>query len=78
MNGVKKASHKVSQIAGALAKERWRRVSPKERSEIASELSRIRWEHATDEDREAARERLAEARKKRWPTESDGKKTRKK
>jgi hypothetical protein len=63
----KERAGRLSEIARALVRERWRKVSPKERSEHARKLVQIRWSKATDEDRQAARERMEKAREKRWP-----------
>jgi hypothetical protein len=56
-----------SELASALAKERWMRVTPGERKKQASKLALIRWSKASEEDRKAAGKRLEKARKKRWP-----------
>jgi hypothetical protein len=76
---VEKRLSKLSEIARALVKERWKGTSAQERSDLARELSLTRWSKATEEDRQAARDRLAKARKKRWPkkkrSKSDEQKT---
>lgn len=80
VGGMGKREKKPFAPASALAKRRWKRVSKEGRSVVARELSLARWSKATDEDRQAARDRLAEARKKRWPrkkrSKSDEQKTR--
>ncbi|MGD0290692.1 MAG: hypothetical protein ABSC63_13675 [Candidatus Binataceae bacterium] len=76
---MRKRGKKPFAPASALAKRRWQRVGKEKRSELARQLSLARWSQATQEDRDAARERLAEARKKRWPKKggnTNGKKTR--
>jgi len=63
---MKKRGERLSEMARALGKSRWRGVSKEERVERARELAKLRWAKATDQDRERARQNLARARRKRW------------
>jgi predicted Fe-S protein YdhL (DUF1289 family) len=48
--------------AAQLARQRWKKKTPEQRSDVARELNSARWDKATPEDRAAVGARLAKAR----------------
>jgi len=50
--------------ASELAKKRWSKTSPDERSEIARKLNEAKYAQMSDKDRAAIGQRLAKARRK--------------
>ena len=67
MAGMGKLEKKPFAPARAMALRRWKGVSEEDRSAIGTAMVKARWAKADDKARQAARDRLAEARKKRWP-----------
>jgi predicted Fe-S protein YdhL (DUF1289 family) len=52
----------IESPGAALARLRWSRVAPAERSRIASELAQARWEQMSPEERRKIARRAARAR----------------
>jgi predicted Fe-S protein YdhL (DUF1289 family) len=50
--------------ASELAKKRWKKTSPEERSQVGRDLAKAKYANMSDQDRAAIGRRLAKARRK--------------
>jgi len=63
----------LTEMARILGKARWKGVPSEERKRLAREAVAARWNKATPEEYRKARERMAKARRKRWPSKKRSK-----